>query len=103
MKKPFKREGRFLFDEALNTGFDEGCFLNEKERKLSKKVRDKCLTDLGTNSDTEYHSARILYENQIDSPAFLEWMLKMCRGSLRKHLLSSLLTHAHLIGSKLFP
>lgn len=65
-----------LFDETTNSGFDPIIFTGRK--RFSKKEREKCLADLGTGSQTEYQSAKILVENADKSPRFLEWLIECC-------------------------
>ncbi len=82
MKKSFKREneGRFkgnLFDETTNTMFHPDVFTKRRKR-LSKKQLEKCLADLGSGSETEYESASTLTQYGVESPIFLDWLIKCC-------------------------
>lgn len=77
MKKQFKRERNLLFDETINSGFDQSCF-TQRRKGLSKSLREKCLADLGSGSETEYGSAKTLYENNDKSPRFLDWLIECC-------------------------
>lgn len=93
MKKSFKVDKSFfkgssiLFDETTNSGFHPAIFTGLK--KLSKDVRDRCLSDLGSGSETEYQSAKMLYEHQDKSPRFLDWLIECCEKD-RNYLHSSL-------------
>lgn len=60
MKKPFKRQGRLLFDEITNSGYDKAFFQSNVRKKLSPKLRKKYLDDLGSGSETEHISLQEL-------------------------------------------
>jgi hypothetical protein len=79
MKKSFKREGNLLFDETINQGFHKDGFDNGV-KKLTKKLREKYLADLGSGSKTEFESADILLWKGDKSPRFLEWLLESCEN-----------------------
>ena len=77
MKKPFKKQGKMLFDETINTSFEPALFTG-KQKKLTKKQKEKCLADLGSGSETEYESARILCEHFDTSSKLLDFLIECC-------------------------
>lgn len=99
MKQKFKREKiagyESFLDETNNHSYGKDILTRSKKRKLTQKQRRKYLDDLGTGSETEFESARQLYNYQDDSSEFLEYLLKCCNK--RNSCLHPELSYALLI------
>ena len=78
MKKSFKKKGVFFDDETNGISYHLSCFAPYK--RFSKSQREKYLSDLGSDSETEFQSAKALCENYEWSPKLLDWLIEYCEN-----------------------